>query len=51
MTRRFAAAAPGVAHVFVDDVDGDGDLWIEGDDGHHLQRARRLRVGEAVTVS
>ena len=24
------------------------DLWIEGDDGHHLQRARRLRVGEAV---
>jgi 16S rRNA (uracil1498-N3)-methyltransferase len=51
VTRRFAAAAPGVAHVFVDAVDGDADLWIEGDDGHHLQRARRLRVGEAVTVS
>ena len=51
MNRGFAAAAPGVAHVFVDDVSRDSDVWIEGADGHHLQRARRLRVGESVTVS
>jgi 16S rRNA (uracil1498-N3)-methyltransferase len=47
----YAAAAPAAAHVFVDDLDSDGDIWIEGEDGHHLQRARRLRVGEAVTAS
>jgi 16S rRNA (uracil1498-N3)-methyltransferase len=51
VTEGFAAAAPAVAHVFVDAVDGDDDLWVEGDDGHHLQRARRLRVGELVTGS
>jgi 16S rRNA (uracil1498-N3)-methyltransferase len=39
-----------MAHVFVDDLDGD-DVWIEGDDGHHLQRVRRLRAGEDITVS
>lgn len=51
MTEAFCAAAPAVAHAFVDDVAHDGDRWIEGDDGHHLQRVRRLRVGETVTVS
>lgn len=51
MNQGFAAAAPAVAHVFVDDVNGDGDLWVDGDDGHHLQRVRRLRADEAVTAS
>jgi 16S rRNA (uracil1498-N3)-methyltransferase len=51
VTEGFCAAAPAVAHVFVDDVDHDDDRWIDGDDGHHLQRVRRLRAGEAVTVS
>jgi 16S rRNA (uracil1498-N3)-methyltransferase len=46
----YAASAPAAAHVFVDEL-GDGDLWIEGEDGHHLQRARRLHVGESVTAS
>ena len=49
----FCAAAAAAAHVFVDEpgLHGDEPLWIEGDDGHHLQRVRRLRVGEAVTAS
>lgn len=51
MTEGFAAAAPAVAHVFVDDVTNGDDLWVEGDDGHHLQRVRRLRAGESVTAS
>lgn len=51
MTHGFAASAPAVAHVFVDDVGDEGDLWVEGDDGHHLQRVRRLRVGEVLTAS
>jgi 16S rRNA (uracil1498-N3)-methyltransferase len=51
VTEGFCAAAPAVAHVFVDDVAHEDDRWIDGDDGHHLQRVRRLRTGEAVTVS
>jgi 16S rRNA (uracil1498-N3)-methyltransferase len=51
VTEGFCAAAPAVAHVFVDEVDHDDDRWIDGDDGHHLQRVRRLRAGEAVTAS
>ncbi len=51
MTEGFAATAPAVAHVFVEDVASDADLWVDGDDGHHLQRVRRLRAGEAVTAS
>ncbi len=51
MTEGFAATAPAVAHVFVEDVASDADLWVEGDDGHHLQRVRRLRAGEGVTAS
>lgn len=36
------------AHAFVADID---DPVLEADDGHHLQRAMRLRDGEEVTVS
>jgi 16S rRNA (uracil1498-N3)-methyltransferase len=50
VTDGFASAAPAVAHVFVDRVDDD-DVWVEGDDGHHLQRVRRLRANEQVTAS
>ena len=51
MTEGFAAAAPAVAHVFVERVGDEDGVWVDGDDGHHLQRVRRLRVGEAVTAS
>jgi 16S rRNA (uracil1498-N3)-methyltransferase len=55
VTVGFAATAPAVAHVFIDDDAGDirrdDALTVDGDDGHHLQRVRRLRVGEAVTAS
>ena len=55
MSVGFAATAPAVAHVFIDAEDGDlrsdAALSVHGDDGHHLQRVRRLRVGEAVTAS
>jgi 16S rRNA (uracil1498-N3)-methyltransferase len=47
----FAATAVAAAHVFVDRVDDDSDLWVDGDDGHHLQRVRRLRAGESITAS
>jgi 16S rRNA (uracil1498-N3)-methyltransferase len=36
------------AHVFVDRL--DDRITVEGDDGHHLQRARRVRPGETVTA-
>lgn len=51
MTEGFASAARAAAHVFVDRVGADGDMWVDGDDGHHLQRVRRLRVDEVVTAS
>jgi 16S rRNA (uracil1498-N3)-methyltransferase len=55
VTLGFCAAAPAVAHVFVDDgqadIRTDATIAIEGDDGHHLQRVRRLRAGEAVTAA
>jgi 16S rRNA (uracil1498-N3)-methyltransferase len=51
VTDGYAASAPAVAHVFVDAVDADADIAVDGDDGHHLQRVRRLPVGEAVTAS
>jgi len=51
VTEGFAATAPAAAHVFVDDVTTDGDLRVDGDDGHHLQRVRRLRAGESLTAS
>jgi 16S rRNA (uracil1498-N3)-methyltransferase len=37
------------AHVYVDRL--DDHVTIDGDDGHHLQRARRLRAGETVTAA
>jgi 16S rRNA (uracil1498-N3)-methyltransferase len=43
------ASAGAVAHVFVDEL--RDECTIEGDDGHHLQRARRLRPGEALTAA
>jgi 16S rRNA (uracil1498-N3)-methyltransferase len=38
-----------VAHVFVDDLGETCE--ITGDDGHHLQRARRIARGEVVTAA
>jgi 16S rRNA (uracil1498-N3)-methyltransferase len=37
------------AHVFVERL--DDRVTVEGDDGHHLQRARRVRAGEQVTAA
>jgi 16S rRNA (uracil1498-N3)-methyltransferase len=37
------------AHLYVDRL--DDDVLVSGDEGHHLVRARRLRVGEAVTAA
>ena len=45
----FASGSGAVAHVFSTDL--DESVVIEGEDGHHLQRVRRLRAGESVTVS
>jgi 16S rRNA (uracil1498-N3)-methyltransferase len=45
----FAADAGAAAHVFVDEL--ADSLTLDGADGHHLQRVRRLRAGEAVTVA
>jgi len=45
----WAAAAPAVAHVLVDRP-LDDDLVVDGRDGHHLQRVRRLGAGECVTA-
>jgi 16S rRNA (uracil1498-N3)-methyltransferase len=47
------AAEPGIAaHLFVDDGRAlDDELDIGGADGHHLQRARRIDVGEGLTVA
>jgi 16S rRNA (uracil1498-N3)-methyltransferase len=44
-----AARFPATAHVFAERL--DDRIAVDGDDGHHLQRARRVRVGEAVTVA
>jgi 16S rRNA (uracil1498-N3)-methyltransferase len=45
----WCAAAGADAHVFVDDL--DDAIVIDGADGHHLQRVRRLRAGESVTAA
>jgi 16S rRNA (uracil1498-N3)-methyltransferase len=37
------------AHAFAERL--DDRVVIEGEDGHHLQRVRRVRVGETVTVA
>jgi 16S rRNA (uracil1498-N3)-methyltransferase len=44
-----AADEPAAAHCFVDAL--DTAVTIDGPDGHHLQRVRRLRVGELVTAA
>ena len=43
------ADVPARAHVYVERL--DDVITIEGDDGHHLARARRLRAGETVTAA
>lgn len=46
------ADVPAAAHVFVGSADGLTDsIELDGDDGHHLARVLRLRVGESVTVA
>src|SRR5262249_10461928 len=44
-----AADEPAAAHCFVAAL--DTAVTVDGPDGHHLQRVRRLRVGEVVTAS
>src|SRR5262249_26857593 len=44
-----AAQYPATAHVFADRL--DDRITVAGDDGHPLQRARRVRAGEHVTVA
>jgi 16S rRNA (uracil1498-N3)-methyltransferase len=46
---RWAAGEDAAAHAFVDSL--DDSVEIAGADGHHLQRVRRLRVGEHVTLA
>jgi 16S rRNA (uracil1498-N3)-methyltransferase len=43
------AFVPSAAHTFVGRL--DDVIRIEGDDGHHLRRVRRLRAGEAITAA
>jgi 16S rRNA (uracil1498-N3)-methyltransferase len=45
-TMDIAAAA---AHCFVDRL--DSSITVDGPDGHHLQRVRRLRTGELLTAA
>jgi len=45
----FASGAGAAAHVFAASL--DAVVVIDGPDGHHLERVRRLRVGERVTVA
>jgi 16S rRNA (uracil1498-N3)-methyltransferase len=45
----FAADTTAVAHLFAASI--DDELVVDGSDGHHLARVRRVRVGEHVTVA
>jgi 16S rRNA (uracil1498-N3)-methyltransferase len=48
----WAAAAGAPALAFVDELPTAAQLhWIEGPDGHHLQRVRRLDVDEAIVLA
>jgi len=48
----WAAAAGARALAFVDALpSGTATWWIDGPDGHHLQRVRRLAVGETVVLA
>lgn len=48
--RAFAASAGAAPLVFVADPSAD-ELAIDGDDGHHLQRVRRIVPGESLVVA
>ncbi len=43
------ADVPARAHVYVERL--DDTITVDGDDGHHLARVRRLRAGEIVTAA
>jgi 16S rRNA (uracil1498-N3)-methyltransferase len=45
----WAAAYPATGHVLLDEL--ADDARVEGDDGHHLSRVRRIRPGEALTAA
>jgi 16S rRNA (uracil1498-N3)-methyltransferase len=46
------ADVPAAAHLFVGSADGLTDtVDVAGEDGHHLARVLRLRLGETVTVA
>jgi 16S rRNA (uracil1498-N3)-methyltransferase len=48
----WAAAAGAAALAFVDELpDGAEPYWIDGPDGHHLQRVRRLDVEERIVLA
>jgi 16S rRNA (uracil1498-N3)-methyltransferase len=49
MEQRYAAAEAAAAHVFVGVL--GASITVDGPDGHHLQRVRRLRGGEHVTAA
>ena len=49
-TSRFASRHPAAALVYAADVDGT-EVVVDGPDGHHLQRVRRIGVGEAVIAA
>ena len=49
MPTAFAASAGAAAHIFVDAL-GDA-VYVTGEDGHHLQRVRRIRAGERITAA
>jgi 16S rRNA (uracil1498-N3)-methyltransferase len=46
---QYPAEDPAVAHAFVDTL--DDTCTLAGADGHHLQRVRRVRVGERITAA
>jgi 16S rRNA (uracil1498-N3)-methyltransferase len=46
---RFAARYESAAHTFVATL--DETITVDGQDGHHLSRVRRLRGGEVVTAA
>jgi 16S rRNA (uracil1498-N3)-methyltransferase len=51
-TTGWAAAAGAHALAFVDALpDGVAPCWIDGPDGHHLQRVRRLQLDEDVVLA
>lgn len=47
---RTPATADATAHAFTDGV-LDDQVRLDGEDGHHLQRVRRVRAGERVTLA